>query len=344
MRRGRAKSLTNKSTRLKSIKSLIPYFLLLGIIATSLLSLVAHVGWNVFLELLSHFKRQYFLISLLLFSLLAITRQKRLILIGLFCVGINLTEIVYWSLPTLGLRHSGTGDLRVLSSNVNVRNNNYSKVISLVRKERPDIAIFMEVNGAWIKQLESIADIFPYSVARVNPSISGIAIYSKLPLENTDVKFFGTSSNPSILGNVKIKGQVISVIAAHPPPPFKPVLFHYRNKQLDEISQYIQQVNNPVVMAGDLNITMWSPYYKRFISKTGLRNARQGFGILPSWPVKTTYPHYSKIPPFMSWLISIPIDHCLISPELKVSKIRTGSNVNSDHLPLIIDLVIPKKR
>jgi endonuclease/exonuclease/phosphatase family metal-dependent hydrolase len=103
-------------------------------------------------------------------------------------------------------------------------------------------------------------------------------------------------------------------------------------------------VNNPVVIAGDLNITMWSPYYKRFISKTGLRNARQGFGILPSWPVKTTYPHYSKIPPFMSWLISIPIDHCLISPELKVSKIRTGANVNSDHLPLIIDLVIPKEK
>ena len=77
MRRGRAKSLSNKSTQRKSIKSLIPYFLLLGVVVTSLLSLVGNVGWNVFLELLSHFKLQYFLISLLLFSLLAITRKKQ---------------------------------------------------------------------------------------------------------------------------------------------------------------------------------------------------------------------------------------------------------------------------
>lgn len=144
--------MTNKSIRRKSIKSLIPYLLLLGILATSLLSLVGNVGWHVFLQLLSHFKLQYFFISLLLFSFLAITRKKQLILIGLFCVVINLTEIVYWSIPALGLRDSGAGELRVLSSNVNVRNNNYSKVISLVREERPDIAIFMEVIEAWIKQ------------------------------------------------------------------------------------------------------------------------------------------------------------------------------------------------
>src|SRR5919199_3059712 len=103
--------MTNKSIRRKSIKSLIPYLLLLGILATSLLSLVGNVGWHVFLELLSHFKLQYFLISLLLFSFLAITCKKQLILIGLFCVVINLTEIVYWSIPTLGLRDSGAGEL-----------------------------------------------------------------------------------------------------------------------------------------------------------------------------------------------------------------------------------------
>lgn len=56
----------------------------------------------------------------------------------------------------------------------------------------------------------------------------------------------------------------------------------------------------------------------------------------------TSYSHYSKIPLLLSFLISIPIDHCLISPEIKVSNIETGGNVNSDHLPLIIDLVIPK--
>lgn len=91
-------------------------------------------------------------------------------------------------------------------------------------------------------------------------------------------------------------------------------------------------------MVGDLNITMWSPYYKRFARQTGLRNARQGFGILPSWPTKETY---SQISPALSLLLAIPIDHCLISPEIKVLNIRTGPNVGSDHRPVITDLLIP---
>ncbi|WP_421656253.1 hypothetical protein [Leptothermofonsia sp. ETS-13] len=47
-----------------------------------------------------------------------------------------------------------------------------------------------------------------------------------------------------------------------------------------------------------------------------------------------------KIPLALFWLIAIPIDHCLISPELTVTGIWTGPNVGSDHLPLITDLAI----
>ncbi len=201
----------------------------------------------------------------------------------------------------------------------------------------------MEVNGAWVKQLSSLSDILPYSFTKPNPYNSGMAVYSRMPLENAAINLFGTSGSPSIVSSLKINGKIVSFIAAHPPPPFKPDSFYSRNKQLDEIRKYVQQLTTPVVIAGDLNVTMWSPYYKQFVNKTGLHNARKGFGVLPSWPTKATYSHYSKLPGFVYQLFSIPIDHCLISPDIKVSKIRTGRNVDSDHLPLITDLVIPKK-
>ncbi len=86
---------------------------------------------------------------------------------------------------------------------------------------------------------------------------------------------------------------------------------------------------------------MWSPYYKSFVRQTGLRNARQGFGILPTWPSKSSL---SPVPATIAPLLSIPIDHCLISPKIKVVNIRTGPNVDSDHLPVITDLVIPGKK
>lgn len=33
-----------------------------------------------------------------------------------------------------------------------------------------------------------------------------------------------------------------------------------------------------------------------------------------------------------------PIDHCLVSSEFTVKNIKTGNDIGSDHLPLIIEL------
>lgn len=335
-------SLINKNPRQKLFKSLINYFLLLGIITTTLLSLVGNIGWNICLELLSHFKLQYLVISMLLFGLLLLTRKKKLILVGLFCIAIILTEIAPWYIPHAGVGKENIEKTRIFLANVGTGNQSYSKVISLVREEGPDVAVFIEVSDAWIKQLKSLDNILPYSVGKVNSENIGLVVFSQRPLENASIHFFeNTKEDASILGNLTINGQVVSLIATHPPPPVRPVWFHSRNKQLEEISQYVQQLKTPVLMVGDLNITMWSPYYKRFVRQTGLHNARQGFGILPSWPTKSAF---SQIPPALSLLLSIPIDHYLISPGIKVVNIRTGPNVGSEHRPLITDLVISEKK
>ena len=42
-------------------------------------------------------------------------------------------------------------------------------------------------------------------------------------------------------------------------------------------------MTGPIMVVGDLNATMWSAPYRSLIDSTGLRNARRGFGILPSW-------------------------------------------------------------
>jgi endonuclease/exonuclease/phosphatase (EEP) superfamily protein YafD len=330
--------------RNSSSNSWASYCLFAGIIVITLLSIIGSFGWKDLLELLSHFKLQYFFLNLLLFGLLFLTHQRTLILISVFCLAINVVEIAPWYIPQSGLGGNTSTQLRVLSSNVNVQNQSYSKVLSLVRKEKPDIAIFMEIDENWVNQLNFLKDILPYSVVKANRYNLGIAVYSKRNLEDGSFAFFGGTNNPSIVGTLNINGENLSLIATHPPPPKPGALFHVRNRQLDEIGQYIKSLSTKVVIAGDFNITMWSPYYKRLVSKTGLKNSRQGFGLLPTWPIKTNYPPYAKIPSFLTGLLSIPIDHCLISPDIKVAKIRTGPNVGSDHRPLIVDLVIPANR
>lgn len=333
--------LTNKSSPLKSRKSLMAYFLLLGIIVTTLLSLTSYMGWIRGLEMLSHFRAQYLAISLLLFGLLLLTRQKNFIIASLFCVSLILAEIIPWYIPQAWAGSESRGGIRVFLSNVNSKNTSYSKVISLVKEENPDVAVFDEVNKAWRKQLNSLKEILPYSTDWLDPFRPeiGITVYSKLPLKNVALDYFGTKTEPGILANFTINRQVVSLIAAHPLPPFKPNYFQSRNKQLEEIGEYVRQLKTPVLIVGDLNITMWSPYYKKFISQTGLNNARQGFGILPSWPAESSV---SRVPSIIAPLMLIPIDQVLISPEIKVSKMKIGRNVGSDHLPVIADLVMGK--
>jgi hypothetical protein len=69
----------NGNTLRDRIINFIPYFLFLGIIGITLLSLISSFGENMFFELFSHFKIQYFILISLLFGLLLLTRPKKTI-------------------------------------------------------------------------------------------------------------------------------------------------------------------------------------------------------------------------------------------------------------------------
>ena len=72
---------------------------------------------------------------------------------------------------------------------------------------------------------------------------------------------------------------------------------------------------------------MSRPRNKVLEEKAGLRNARKGYGIQPTWPNA-------------SRLIGIPIDHILVSAQWDVLSFKVGENIGSDHFPVIVELQI----
>lgn len=317
-------------------KGLLSLLAAIAIVLLTGLTLTSHVAWIPYLELASHFKLQYLVVSLLCILLLVSDRRKKWLFVALFCIAIQLIEIIPWYFPPLWLSKSEAHNLRILSSNVYVRNRSYEKVLSLVKDEKPDIAIFQEVDARWAQPLQTLSSTFPFTFQAPDD----LVIYSRFPLNKAAL--FGSSVKPSIAANLTINHQDITLVVTHPSPPL-PKLFESRNQQLLQVGQYIQQQKQPVILVGDLNITMWSPYYRKLIQDTGLENARKGFGLLPSWPVSTPYANtFFKRSPLIS-LLQIPLDHCLVSSLIKVSRIRTGQSVDSDHLPLVADLFIPAK-
>ncbi len=319
----------HSQSKIIGLKYIFLRWFILASIVDVVLSIAGYLGeFNLLFELNSHFKLQYMLIGISIFIFFALVRSKKIwLLVSAFCIIINLAEIVPWYFPAPAFAGAAPGQqLRILHSNVLTSNQRYADVISMVKAEQPDIAVFVEVSTSWDRELAVLSEMFPYSSGQQESEAFGSAIYSKLPLVNTSVKSF-SSPKKSLLADVQFQGKVISMMLVHPSVPIKPDSFIDRNKQLAAIGEYAAQVKNPLILVGDFNTTMWSPFYKNMVKTAGLRNARSGFGILPTWPT------------FMP-LVYIPIDHFLVSKEIGVLNIHTGPKVGSDHLPLITDLVL----
>ncbi|MBD2074128.1 endonuclease/exonuclease/phosphatase family protein [Phormidium sp. FACHB-592] len=309
------------ATLLLLLVSLLPLFVPLG-------------SYHWLLDLTTHFKCQYLALSIVCLGFFWLWRscrwQRWLIGLSVFCIVLNGVEVVPWYVPPSIIAPSSAVTLRVLHSNVLVRNRDYDSVTALVREVKPDLAVFQEVNARWLEALETIRDVLPYTYAEPRSAGFGNVIYSALPLQQPSVQFLGQREYASLATQVSKGGQTLSLLTAHPPPPIRQELFRWRNQLLAAIVPYVRSQTAPVIVIGDLNITMWSPYYKRLEAASGLQNSRAGFGILPSWSPRSWLP----------WL-AIPIDHCLVSPELVVLKTQLGRKVGSDHLPLIVDIAMP---
>ncbi|MEM9266293.1 MAG: endonuclease/exonuclease/phosphatase family protein [Cyanobacteria bacterium P01_F01_bin.13] len=303
---------------------------------TSLALLSQRFGWPLYLEIFSHFQVQYFIATLLLAGLTLLLHHFRSLLLVLFCGAVLSAQVIPWYVPSTV--NKPAANLRVLLANLNANNSDATQTLALMDTEQPDLALFIEVGEPMGKRLKQLKKSFPYGTDLA--ADSGIVLYSKYPLTDVQTQPFGLHTRDSLLAHLEINGQPLSFIASHPLPPTAHELFQSRNTVLADVAQYANTQTDPIVLLGDLNVTMWSPYYQDLIHKTGLKNSRQGFGIQPSWPTNTYHYGLQNVPQTLLRPLQIPIDHCLVSPEITVTGIHTGAETGSDHLPVIADLWI----
>jgi len=111
----------------------------------------------------------------------------------------------------------------------------------------------------------------------------------------------------------------------HLVPPMSAELAATRNRQLVELTEYAAEIDEPLVICGDFNLTPYSPFFERFTAAAGLRHARLGQGIGISWP--TFLP-----------LAGIPIDHCFVRGPLTINRVERLDRMGSDHYPVLTEL------
>jgi endonuclease/exonuclease/phosphatase (EEP) superfamily protein YafD len=292
-------------------------------------------------ELFCHFRLQYLWCAILGGVALLAFRDFRTSLVALTSLSINAFEVLPWYFGKPPAPAAGDPALKVLLANVYTDNRESAALLALIARENPDVVVLVEINDRWVRDLLPLAKTHPHFETVPRDDNFGIGIWSRLPAQfdenDTDgsprrvapLPLFSRSEDdvPSLKATFSVGLKQITLLATHPVPPVRGEMFEWRNRQLAQIASWVRSVRGPCIVVGDLNMSLWSPYHARLLRDSGLKNARQGFGVLPSWPTMI---------PFME----IPLDHCLISPGIGVRAIHTGPKIGSDHLPLIVELAL----
>ncbi len=305
-------------------------------VAAAVVALVATLAafggrWWWLLELLTHF-RVHCLAGLFVgIVICAFTKRHFLAALLGVAAAYNLALIVpfYWSTTSTAAGVNNNRTLRLLLANVNLNNQNHQALLNLIDETSPDIVLTLEVTPAWLTALDSLSQTYPHQVSQPRTGSFGIALWSRLPTDQLEVKTIGPADVPSIIAHFDRGSEgSFTLIGTHPPPPMGATNSARRNEQLRGLGEFAASQSGAIVLAGDLNITSWSPFFSDLLTSSELRDTRIGFGIQPTW-----------LSPVI-WL-GIPIDHVLASPEIAIQHRAVGPSIGSDHRPVIIDFTVP---
>ncbi len=290
----------------------------------SLATLLGFLGqFHWLLDLLAHFRVQYAIGLSTVGLLLLIGRRPQTAAAFLALALLNTTLIVPLYLRPPAPVPEKAHHLRAMLLNVNTQGGDIQRVRQAIENIDPDILVLEEISALWIRSLASLTNTYPHGVTEPREDNFGIGLFSKLPLDKGEIAYIGEAAVPSILATIKVDNDRLHVIATHPLPPGGADYSRLRNDQLAQLPSYVDRRASTMLL-GDLNVTPWSTHFQRLLDHTGLLNSLQGYGVQPTWPN-------------FSWLLRIPLDHCLHSSNIVINQRRVGPDVGSDHYPVIVD-------
>lgn len=288
---------------------------------------------NLLIEMIISFKIEL-MVSMTVLLLLALIRRRIvsaavLLILLLF----NLTEVVSsFKLNDLSRVHNEHthqgGTAKLLMTNLRYGNENIPAFLELINREQPDVIFALEIIGPWMEAIEKLSDRYVSYVPQQAMEGLQVRMLSKLPM--TDVKILALTDplRPVLSGRIVLDNQELRVLGVHLSAPQFPERFELRNKQLESLAALVNAEKIPTVLLGDLNITRWSPYFRRFVQQAELVDSRLGRGFLHSWrPFGESFPMFRA-----------PIDQVLSTPDVRVRNVWLGPDIGSDHLPMIAEI------
>lgn len=204
---------------------------------------------------------------------------------------------------------------RSLVINAYAGNQDQKRFAQIATQGNADVVIVSEVGSSLDNTLRQI---YPHAHSIDVNHVFGLGIYSKFPIEESEVFRRGVKDLPVLRATLSTPSGKIHVVAVHPSPPVDSQALKDRNALIQEVAGWATESDTPSIIAGDFNATTWS-HHMRPLHEVAERAPTGG-----TWPVG-------------SW-IKIPIDHIFYTGlQFKDSDEIVGE-FGSDHVPIWADL------
>jgi endonuclease/exonuclease/phosphatase (EEP) superfamily protein YafD len=294
------------------------------VVVVSLLPLGARLGWA--LELTTHFRLQYLAATVPLLAVVALRRHWRTVVALLVAGAVSAAPVLPY-VPQIGAAtaaHSSTARVTVATVNVSFLQFSARRLLEILDEAAPDVVLIVEFTPHAQEVLAALDTRYPHSYKLPAEGPYGIAIWSRLDLE---AKPFSLGRLPAIEARVHGPGGTFTLLGVHLSAPTGPRRGAQRNQQLELLAKYSAGIAGPVVVAGDFNVTPYSPFYTDWLAASGLTDTRRRRTLSVSWP--------AVLP-----IAGIPIDHVAVSDEFDILAHRRLPNFDSDHYGIVAELAL----
>ncbi len=277
------------------------------------------------LDLTTHFRLQYLAIGTALLALLAVLKRPAWCAALAVCLAISAAPLADYlpPLPNAAAGGADVRDMRIMTVNLSLTDFRPRALLDIVVAESPDVLVLQEFSNVFDERLRELDTLYQHRVKLPRRGPFGLALYSRYEL--ADPAELDLGGSPAVRARVRAPGGDFTLLGVHLRAPSRPRLAAQRNRQLGLLAELRATIEGPLVIAGDFNITPFSPYFSDLLSATGLRDARAERGFSASWPT------------FLPWL-AIPIDHCIVTDHFVVVALRRLPAFGSDHYPVLAQL------
>ena len=210
--------------------------------------------------------------------------------------------------------------IRIAHFNVLKFNNKTAPTVKQAFESDADLISFVEVDTKWIDALVTgLSEKYPYTILEPRDNDAyGLAVFSKYPLNNPEVLF--TAGLPNIVGEICLETDSFHFVASHTKAPLSQANYFRRNRHIELLAEYVDQIEGPKVVMGDFNTVPWDGSIVNFKKDTNLSDSRKS--------MEGTYPAWAPVG-------KIPIDYIFHSEDFTCAGFSSLEPTNSDHLGIV---------